>query len=166
MGGGRGCSGTELGVFDLAGLDAGVDEEADADAEGDEADGGSGEDVALLKDGGKGDEEEDEADGSAAENDASLTRVGAAAEGVGSGLAAALEDGTDGDFVGGGRRGHASGDGGEAFLALHLAAAGAGPGLEADDAEHHETGGNGNDEGAVGDVAEGGEGFENHGELL
>ena len=122
MGGGRGCSGTELGVFDLAGLDAGVDEEADADAEGDEADGGSGEDVALLKDGGKGDEEEDEADGSAAENDASLTRVGAAA--------------------------------------------GAGPGLEADDAEHHETGGNGNDEGAVGDVAEGGEGFENHGELL
>ena len=41
------CGGLRrLGFFEFAGLDAGVDEEAYADAEGDEAGGGAGEDFA------------------------------------------------------------------------------------------------------------------------
>ena len=132
------------GFFDLAGLDAGVDEEAYADAEGDEAAGGSAEDVALLEDGGEGDEEEDDADGGAEEDDAGETDVGAAAEGAGGGTALG-----EGELVGGGRRDEALGDGGEALLAFELALAGAGPAGDGDDAEDHDAAGDGDDEGAV-----------------
>ena len=68
------------GFVDLLGLDAGVDEEAYADAEGDEAAGGSAEDVALLQDGGEGDEEKDDAGRGAEQNDAGEANVGAAAD--------------------------------------------------------------------------------------
>ena len=87
MGGGIGWG----GFVDLAGLDAGVDEEANADAQGDEGTGGSAEDVALLQDGGKGDEEESDADGGSEQDDAGEANVGAAADEADGG--AALSEG-------------------------------------------------------------------------
>jgi hypothetical protein len=147
------------GFVDLAGLDAGVDEEAYADAEGDETAGGSAEDVALLEDGGEGYEEEDDAGGGAEEDDAGEADVGAAAEEAGGGAAL-----SEGELGCGGRRDDALGDGGEAFLAFELALAGVGPAGDGDDAENHDEAGYRNDEGAVEGVAE--SGIENHERLL
>jgi len=152
-GGGRG------GVVDLLRLDAGVDEEANADAEGDEAAGGSAEDVAFLQDGGEGYEEEDDAGGGAEQDDAGETDVGTAAEEAGGGTALG-----GGELGGGGRRDEALGDGGEALLAFELALAGVGPGPDGDDAEDHDEAADGNDVGAIEGVAE--TGFENHERLL
>ena len=75
-----GVGGGEFGHFFL--LDVGVEQHADADAEGDEADGGSAEDSAYLEDGGEGDEEEDQAGGGAEQDDAAESNVGVAAFGV------------------------------------------------------------------------------------
>src|ERR1700679_3053565 len=72
----------------------------------------------------------------------------------------------EGQLLFGGRRDEAFGDGGEALLAFELAGAGARPAGDGDDAEDHEADGDGDDEGAVGGVAEGGEGCVNHGWLL
>ena len=75
-----GVGGGEFGHFFL--LDVGVEQHADADAEGDEADGGSAEDVALAENGGEGDEEEDQTSSGAEQDDAGETDVGVAAFGV------------------------------------------------------------------------------------
>jgi hypothetical protein len=149
------------GFVDLAGLDAGVDEEAGSDAEGDQGAGDSGEDVPLADDGPEDDEEKGEGDGGGDQDDAGETDVGAAAEGAGGGTALG-----EGELLFGGGWDEAFGDGGEALLAFELAVAGAGPAGDGDDAEDHEAAGDGDDEGAVGGVAEAGEGFEDHGKLL
>jgi hypothetical protein len=147
------------GFVDLAGLDAGVDEEAYADAEGDEGAGGSAEDVTLPEDAGEGDEKEGDADGGAEKDDAREADVGAAADQADGGTALA-----GGDLGCGGRKDEALGDGGEALLAFELALAGVGPAADGDDAEDHDEACYGNDEGAI-------EGFadaviENHERLL
>jgi len=149
------------GFVDLAGLDAGVDEEAYADAEGDEGAGNTAEHVALTQDDTEQDEEERGADGTGGKHDACEADVGAAADGVGGGTGLG-----EGQLLFGGRRDEAFGDGGEALLAFELAGAGAGPAGDGDDAEDHEAAGDGDDEGAVGGFAEAVEGFENHGLLL
>ncbi len=87
------------GLVDLLGLDAGVDEEAYADAEGDEGAGGSAEDVTLLKDGGEGDEKEGDADSGSEQDDAGEADVGAAADQADGGTALG-----EGDLGCGGRR--------------------------------------------------------------
>jgi len=159
---GGGGVGGQVGVLDLAGLDAGVDEEACADAEGDEGAGDSGEDLADAEDGPEDGEEEGDADRGGDQDDAGEADVGAAAEGVGGGTRRLGE----GEFGCGGRGNEAFGDGGEALLAFHLAAAGAGPAGDGDDAEDHEAAGDGDDEGTVGCFAEAGHGFDEHGDLL
>ena len=158
--GGKGAvSGGWGGFVDLAGLDAGVDEEAYADAEGDKGAGGSAEDVALVEDGGEGDEEEGDTGGGAEEDDAGEADIGAAADQADGGTALG-----GGDLGCGGRKDEAFGDGGEALLAFELALAGIGPAADGDDAEDHDEACYGNDERAV-------EGFanaviENHERLL
>jgi hypothetical protein len=166
------CVGRELGVeraggggwerggfVDFAGLDAGVDEEANADAEGDEGAGGSAEDVALVEDGGEGDEKEGDADGGAEQHDAGEADVGAAADQADGGTALG-----GGDLGCGGREDEALGDGGEALLAFELALAGVGPAADGDDAENHDKAGYGDDERAVEGFAY--TGIENHVVLL
>ena len=147
------------GVVDLLRLDAGVNEEAYADAEGDEAAGGSAEDVALLEDGGESYEEEDDSGGGSEKDDAGEADIGAAADKAGGGTALG-----GGDLGCRGRKDDTLGDGREALLAFDLALARVGPATDGDDAEHHDEAGYGDDEGAVGGVAE--RGFENHVRLL
>ncbi len=137
------------GFVHFLGLDAGVDEEANADAEGDEGAGGTAEDVALVEDGGEGDEEESDADGGAEQDDAGEADVGATADQADGGTALG-----GGDLGCGGGKDEALGDGGEALLAFELALAGVGPGADGDDAEHHDKAGDGDDEGAVEGFAE------------
>jgi len=132
------------GFFELAGLDAGVDEEAYTDAERDETGGGTAEDCAHLQDGGESDEEEDEATGAAEQDDAGATGVATAARAVTGGFAV-----HDGELFFGGWQGNAFGDGGKALLALQFAPAVLERHAGDDDAGDHGTAGDGDAERAV-----------------
>jgi hypothetical protein len=160
--GGGGVFGGEGGVFDFAGLDAGVDEEACADAEGDEGAGDAGENIAVALDGPENRKEQGDGDSGRYQDDAGEADVGAAAEGVGGGTRRLGE----GQLGRGGRRDEALGDGGEALLAFELAAAGSGPTGDGDDAENHDAAGDGDDEGALCDLASAAIKFDEHEDLL
>jgi hypothetical protein len=139
------------GCVEVLLLQVGVDEEAYADAEGDEAAGGTAEDVALAEHPREDAEEGCDADGTADQDDASEADVSVAAIAVGH----RSRPGNLKLFASGWRN-EAFGDGCEALLAFKLALAGSGGVARNHDAGDHGAAGDGNDEGAVRDLASGG----------